>query len=81
MTTATFTAMVRFDLDPRDVVVSVGGEVAEGALDELCDLVESTARMSGRQAWVDLTGATIGDDALAAVCDRCREVARVLVPR
>ncbi|MFC8193720.1 hypothetical protein ACFUMH_18855 [Cellulomonas sp. NPDC057328] len=77
----TFTAMVRFDLGRRDVVLSVGGEVEPGAVDELCELVQRTALVSGRQAAVDLSGATIGDDALAEVAHRCHAVAHVVARR
>jgi len=68
---STFNALVRFDIQARDVEVSVGGRVDTEAVDELCEVIERSVSISGRHACVDLTGADICDGALLLISARC----------
>jgi hypothetical protein len=75
---STFQALVRFDVLGSDVTVSVGGQVDDDAVDELCEVVERSAAIAGRRAAVDLKDARIGAEACRAVRVRCRDFARIV---
>lgn len=75
--TSTFNALVRFDLQARDVAVSVGGRVGTEAVEELCEVIERSVDITGRHAFVDLSGAQVDDGTLLLISNRCRGIADI----
>ena len=74
---STFNALVRFDIQARDVAVSVGGRVDVEAVDELCEVIERSVDITGRHACVDMSGAEVEDGTLLLISDRCRDIADI----
>ena len=72
---STFNALVRFDILARDVEVSVGGRVEPEALDELCEVIERSVKISGKHASVDLTDADVAPRTVELITRRCRDIA------
>jgi hypothetical protein len=75
----TFSALVRFDILARDIGVSVGGRVDVEALEELCEVIESSVSLSGKHACVDLSAADVAPQALEAISRRCGDIAEFSV--
>lgn len=74
----TFSALVRFDILAPDIEVSVGGRVDADAVDELCQVIESSVSLTGKHACVNLRGAEVAAQTLEAMSRRCGAIADFL---
>jgi hypothetical protein len=79
-TVSTFNALVRFDVQARDVAVTVGGTVDAAAVDEVCQVIERSVSISGTPAHVDLTGSRVMPQTVERIRERCADIADVTGP-
>jgi hypothetical protein len=77
---STFNALVRFDLQARDVGVLVGGSVEAEAVDEICQVIERSVSIAGKPARVDLTSTQVMPETVDRIRARCAHIADITGP-
>jgi hypothetical protein len=77
---STFNALVRFDIQAREVAVTIGGSIGSEAVEEVCQVIERSVSISGRPAEVDLSDTDVTTETLDRIQARCGGIADITGP-